>query len=192
MSEINKVNSNTIERKIDVPEFIRRYNLLKTDEQRNEFVKSTVWRTYCPVLEKKLVLQAILDNSIVEGPNKVKHVDYFLSKINMTNAILLLYTKLDVIKNAESKTSFFEDYDLLFENGLLDQICAIVGEHELNELMTINGLLMDNFHEENKNIEAYIAKYTEAFATTIGTFANESISELMKYVKENGIKLDLK
>lgn len=27
MSEINKVNSDTIERKIDVPEFIRRYNL---------------------------------------------------------------------------------------------------------------------------------------------------------------------
>lgn len=192
MSEINKVNSDTIERKIDVPEFIRRYNLLKTDEQRNEFVKSTVWRTYCPVLEKKLVLQAILDNSIVEGPNKVKHVDYFLSKINMTNAILLLYTKLDVIKNVESQTSFFEDYDLLFENGLLDQICVIVGEHELNELMTINGLLMDNFHEENKTIEAYIAKYTEAFATTVGVFANEGISELMKYINENAIKLDLK
>lgn len=192
MSEIKKFDSETIERKIDVPEFIRRYNLLKTDEQRDEFVKSTVWRTYCPVLEKKLVLQAILDNSIVEGPNKVKHVDYFLSKINMTNAILLLYTKLDVIKNAESKTSFFEDYDLLFENGLLDQVCAIVGEHELNELMTINGLLMDNFHEENKTIEAYIAKYTEAFATTVGVFANEGISELMKYINENGIKLDLK
>ena len=192
MSEIKKVDSETIERKIDVPEFIRRYNLLKTDEQRDEFVKSTVWRTYCTDLEKKLVLQTILDNSIVEGPNKVKHVDYFLSKINMTNAILLLYTKLDVIKNAESKTSFFEDYDLLFENGLLDQICAIVGEHELNELMTINGLLMDNFHEENKTIEAYIAKYTEAFATTVGVFANEGISELMKYINENGIKLDLK
>lgn len=51
MSEINKVNSDTIERKIDVPEFIRRYNLLKTDEQRDEFVKNIIWRTYCPVLE---------------------------------------------------------------------------------------------------------------------------------------------
>ena len=38
MSEINKVNSDTIERKIDVPEFIRRYNLLKTDEQRDEIL----------------------------------------------------------------------------------------------------------------------------------------------------------
>lgn len=192
MSEINKVNSDTIERKIDVPEFIRRYNLLKTDEQRDEFVRNIIWRTYCPVLEKKLVLQTILDKSITTGKNGVKYIDMFLSKINITTTILILYTKLNIVKTDDSTTNAFQDYDLLFENGLLDQICAIVGEHELDELMTINGLLMDNFHEENKNIEAYIAKYTEAFATTIGVFANEGISELMKYITENGIKLDLK
>lgn len=192
MSEINKVNSDTIERKIDVPEFIRRYNLLKTDEQRDEFVRKIIWRTYCPVLEKKLVLQTILDKSITTGKNGVKYIDMFLSKINMTTTILILYTKLNIVKTDDSTTNAFQDYDLLFENGLLDQICAIVGEHELDELMTINGLLMDNFHEENKNIEAYIAKYIEAFATTIGVFANEGISELMKYITENGIKLDLK
>lgn len=192
MSEINKVNSDTIERKIDVPEFIRRYNLLKTDEQRDEFVKNIIWRTYCPVLEKKLVLQTILEKSITTGKNGIQYIDMFLSKINMTTTILILYTKLNIVKTDDSSTNAFQDYDLLFENGLLDQICAIVGEHELDELMTINGLLMDNFHEENKNIEAYIAKYTEAFATTIGVFANEGISELMKYITENGIKLDLK
>lgn len=192
MSEINKVNSDTIERKIDVPEFIRRYNLLKTDEQRDEFVRNIIWRTYCPVLEKELVLQTILDKSITTGKNGVQYIDMFLSKINMTTTILILYTKLNIVKTDDSTTNAFQDYDLLFENGLLDQICAIVGEHELDELMTINGLLMDNFHEENKNIEAYIAKYTEAFATTIGVFANEGISELMKYITENGIKLDLK
>ena len=154
MSEINKVNSDTIERKIDVPEFIRRYNLLKTDEQRDEFVKSTVWRTYCPVLEKKLVLQTILEKSITTGKNGVQYIDMFLSKINMTTTILILYTKLNIVKTDDSTTNAFQDYDLLFENGLLDQICAIVGEHELNELMTINGLLMDNFHDENKTIDA--------------------------------------
>jgi hypothetical protein len=192
MSEINKVNSDTIERKIDVPEFIRRYNLLKTDEQRDEFVRNIIWRTYCPVLEKKLVLQTILDKSITTGKNGVKYIDMFLSKINMTTTILILYTKLNIVKTDDSTTNAFQDYDLLFENGLLDQICAIVGEHELNELMTINGLLMDNFHDENKTIDAYIAKYTEAFATIVGVFVNEGISELMKYITENGIKLDLK
>ena len=187
MSEINKVNSDTIERKIDVPEFIRRYNLSKTDEQRDEFVKSTVWRTYCPVLEKKLVLQTILEKSITTGKNGVQYIDMFLSKINMTTTILILYTKLNIVKTDDSTTNAFQDYDLLFENNLMNKICEI-----MSELMSINSLLMGNFHEENKNIEAYVAKYTEAFATTVGMFANEGISELMKYVKENGIKLDLK
>ena len=183
MSEINKVNSDTIERKIDVPEFIRRYNLLKTDEQRDEFVKSTVWRTYCPVLEKKLVLQTILEKSITTGKNGVQYIDMFLSKINMTTTILILYTKLNIVKTDDSTTNAFQDYDLLFENNLMNKICEIIGERELSELMSINSLLMGNFH---------VAKYTEAFATTVGMFANEGISELMKYVKENGIKLDLK
>ena len=181
MSEINKVNSDTIERKIDVPEFIRRYNLLKTDEQRDEFVKSTVWRTYCPVLEKKLVLQTILEKSITTGKNGVQYIDMFLSKINMTTTILILYTKLNIVKTDDSTTNAFQDYDLLFENNLMNKICEIIGERELSELMSINSLLMGN-----------VAKYTEAFATTVGMFANEGISELMKYVKENGIKLDLK
>mgnify|MGYP000955963243 FL=1 len=172
MSEINKVNSDTIERKIDVPEFIRRYNLLKTDEQRDEFVRNIIWRTYCPVLEKKLVLQTILNKSITTGKNGVKYIDMFLSKINMTTTILILYTKLNIVKTDDSTTNAFQDYDLLFENGLLDQICAIVGEHELNELMTINGLLMDNFHEENKTIDAYIAKYTLSVYLLMKVFQN--------------------
>ena len=176
MSEINKVNSDTIERKIDVPEFIRRYNLLKTDEQRDEFVKSTVWRTYCPVLEKKLVLQTILEKSITTGKNGVQYIDMFLSKINMTTTILILYTKLNIVKTDDSTTNAFQDYDLLFENNLMNKICEIIGERELSELMSINSLLMGNFHEENKNIEAYVAKYTEAFATTVGMFANEGIA----------------
>ena len=67
-----------------------------------------------------------------------------------------------------------------------------VQKKNLSIFLLLNSLLMGNFHEENKNIEAYVAKYTEAFATTVGMFANEGISELMKYVKENGIKLDLK
>ena len=189
MSEINKVNSDTIERKIDVPEFIRRYISWKQMNSEMNLIKSTVWRTYCPVLEKKLVLQTILEKSITTGKNGVQYIDMFLSKINMTTTILILYTKLNIVKTDDSTTNAFQDYDLLFENNLMNKICEIIGERELSELMSINSLLMGNFHEENKNIEAYVAKYTEAFATTVGMFANEGISELMKYVRQMELNL---
>ena len=160
--------------------------MLKTDMQKSKFLQSMIYRTYCPVLEKKIILQTMLDKTIVSGKNGVEYIDMFLSKINFATAILLLYTKFNVSKNDDSETNAFQDYDLLIERGFLDVISTSIGEDELNELTTINGLLMDNFYAENKTIEAFIAKYTQAFATTFGMFADEGISELMKYIKEYG------
>ena len=124
---------------------------------------------YCPVLEKKVILQTMLDKTIVLGKNGVEYIDMFLSKINFTTAILLLYTKFNISKNDDSETTAFQDYDLLIERGFLNVISAAIGEDELNELTTINGLLMDNFYAENKNLEAFIAKYTQAFACLLYT-----------------------
>lgn len=188
MSEniVNKSNDENVERKLTVKEFCRRYDMLKTNEQKSKFLQSMIYRTYCPVLEKKIILQTMLDKIIVSGKNGVEYIDMFLSKINFATAILLLYTKFNVSKNDDSETNAFQDYDLLIERGFLDVISTSIGEDELNELTTINGLLMDNFYAENKTIEAFIAKYTQAFATTFGMFADEGISELMKYIKEYG------
>lgn len=188
MSEniVNKSNDENVERKLTVKEFCRRYDMLKTNEQKSKFLQSMIYRTYCPVLEKKIILQTMLDKTIVSGKNGVEYIDMFLSKINFATAILLLYTKFNVSKNDDSETNEFQDYDLLIERGFLDVISTSIGEDELNELTTINGLLMDNFYAENKTIEAFIAKYTQAFATTFGMFADEGISELMKYIKEYG------
>ena len=188
MSEniVNKSNDENVERKLTVKEFCRRYDMLKTDEQKSNFVQSMVYRTYCPVLEKKVILQTMLDKTIVSDKNGVEYIDMFLSKINFTTTILLLYTKFNISKNDDSETTVFQDYDLLIERGFLNVISAAIGEDELNELTTINGLLMDNFYAKNKNLEAFIAKYTQAFATIFGMFADEGISELMKYIKEYG------
>lgn len=188
MSEniVNKSNDENVERKLTVKEFCRRYDMLKTDEQKSNFVQSMVYRTYCPVLEKKVILQTMLDKTIVSDKNGVEYIDMFLSKINFTTTILLLYTKFNISKNDDSETTAFQDYDLLIERGFLNVISAAIGEDELNELTTINGLLMDNFYAKNKNLEAFIAKYTQAFATIFGMFADEGISELMKYIKEYG------
>lgn len=188
MSEniVNKSNDENVERKLTVKEFCRRYDMLKTDEQKSNFVQSMIYRTYCPVLEKKVILQTMLDKTIVSDKNGVEYIDMFLSKINFTTTILLLYTKFNISKNDDSETTAFQDYDLLIERGFLNVISAAIGEDELNELTTINGLLMDNFYAKNKNLEAFIAKYTQAFATIFGMFADEGISELMKYIKEYG------
>lgn len=184
--------SEKIERKIDVKEFVRRYDMLKTDEQKYQFVESVIWRKYCPILEKKVILQSMLDKTIVTNENKLSHIDYFLSKVNIVTAILLLYTKLNIQKDDESDTTAFDDYDMLVERNLFNVICEIIGENELNELMTVNELLINNYTEENKTMEAYISKYVNLFSTTVGLFANEGANQLVNFIKENDILHNIK
>lgn len=181
-----KINTNeNIERKIDVKEFCRRFDLAKTDDAKKNMIESIIWRKYCPVLEKKVILQTMLEKTIVTGQNGVSHMDHFLSKVNMVTTTLILYTKLVVTKNENSDTTAFDDYDMLRQRNIVNMIWEIIGKPELDELLNIDGLIMDNYIEENKTTEAYVAKYVNAFASTVGVFANEGIQELIKYVKEN-------
>lgn len=105
MSEniINKSNKETVERKLTVKEFCRRYDMLKTDEQKSNFVQSMIYRTYCPVLEKKIILQTMLDKTIVSGKNGVEYIDMFLSKINFATAELVADGIKKAIKPSDVK-----------------------------------------------------------------------------------------
>ena len=181
---INK-NDNTIERKIDVKEFCRRFDLAKTDDAKKQMIISIITRDYCPVLEKKIVLQTMLEKSIIGASNGVNHIDYFISKVNMVTTTLILYTKINVTKTEQSDTTAFDDYYMLRQRNIMNMIWEIIGQNELDELLSINGLIIDNYIEENKTADAYISKYVNSFASTIGIFANEGIKELLSYVKEN-------
>ena len=180
-----------VERKIDVKEFVRRYDMLKTDEQKEEFVKSIIWRTYCPILEKKVILQTMADKTIVRNENNVTYIDCFLQKVNMVTSILLLYTKLNISKDEDSETNAYDDYDMLFERDLLNKICAHIGERELKELMSVQGTILENYNAEHSSLEAQITKYINMFATTVGVFANEGANMLVEFLKDKGNLSDL-
>lgn len=190
MSEniVNKSNDENVERKLTVKEFCRRYDMAKTEDTKKQMLEGIIYRKYCPVLEKKIILQTMFDKTIVSSSTGVLHIDHFLSKINMVTASLILYTKLNVKKINSSETTAFDDYDLLFQRNIINDIWNIIGERELKELLNINELITNNYIEENKTADAYISKYVNSFATTIGLFANEGIQELLKYIDENNIK----
>lgn len=183
--DMNKKESQDVERKIDVKEFCRRYDMAKTDDAKQKMLESIITRKYCPVLEKKIILQTMFDKTIVTNSNGLSHMDYFLSKINMVTATLIIYTKINTAKNENSETTAFDDYDMLRQRNIMNDIWNIIGQDELDELLNINGLIINNYMEENKTADAYISKYVNAFASTIGVFANEGIQELIKYVAEN-------
>lgn len=182
---MNKKESQDVERKIDVKEFCRRYDMAKTDDAKQKMLESIIIRKYCPVLEKKIILQTMLNKTVVTTPNGISHVDYFLSKINMVTATLIIYTKINTAKSENSETTAFDDYDMLHQRNLMELIWNIIGQDELDELLNINSLLLDNYMEENKTADAYISKYINALASTIGVFANEGLQDLIKIIADN-------
>lgn len=177
-----------MEKKITVKEFVDKYNSLEKEEQEDYF-NTIIYRKYAPVLEKKVVLQTLLNKSIIKNEYDVDYLDLFLSRINTTIAILLLYTNLDIKKNDQSEENAFDDYDLLKENGLFDKICECIGEAEMTELGTVNGLIIDTYLTQKHDPKYFISSNIARVSKIITPAVKSGLEQVANVLKDNE-KLD--
>ena len=70
-------------KKILVSDFVKQYNKLSDESLKNKKVKSIIKRTYCPILEKKIILDLMLTKSINTNEKDSKHIDMFVNRINL-------------------------------------------------------------------------------------------------------------
>lgn len=176
---------------ITVKEFVDKYIKLSSDSLKDKLVESIIYRTYVPILEKKLFLQAVFDKSLT-GQEPNRYVDVFVNKINVTIAILQLYTDLDFKKTENDKDNkIFVDYDLLAENDLLNKIFNQIPESELKSFLSINDQITETFYNEHNSTEAFLMKLADRFSVTFGAIADGSINALLEVLNDeeklNGI-----
>ena len=176
---------------ITVKEFVDKYIKLSSDSLKDKLVESIIYRTYVPILEKKLFLQAVSDKSLT-GQEPNRYVDVFVNKINVTIAILQLYTDLDFKKTKNDKdTKMFVDYDLLAENDLLNKIFNQIPESELKSFLSINDQITETFYNEHNSTESFLTKLADRFSVTFGAIADGSINALLEVLNDeeklNGI-----
>ena len=165
-----------MEKNILVSEFVEKYNSLKSEEAKAAQVKAIMKRTYCPLIEKKMVLEKMVE--ISKGDGNIAYLDMVLSKLNFTMAIIALYTNLIIDKNEDGTPKSGESYDLLVQADLLNAICNIIGERELNELISVNEAAIDTWHNKNTSVEAYIADLVEKMADRFGVVAGAGAQQL--------------
>ena len=164
-------------KKITVSDFVKKYKQLSSDSLKERLIKSIIIRTYVPVLEKKLFLQVMFDKSLVgEEPNR--HVDMFLNSINVTLAILGMYTKLNFEKTEENKTTMFEAYDMLAELDLLNVIFNEIPSSELTQISAINEQIIETYYNEHNSMQSFATKLVDRFANTFGVLTKGSIDSL--------------
>lgn len=159
-----------------VLEFIEKYNRLSSTSAKNKMIESIMKRTYCPVLEKRVILQKMLEKSIAtDSTNEtIQYIDMFVFKLNYVMSIIILYTSLVIdtkIVAGEKIAKTEEIYDGLVESKIIKEIYEQIGEDELKELNNINEMLISNFDYMHCTGYAYLTKIlnnaTQLISTTI-------------------------
>lgn len=163
-------------KKILITDFIEQYNKLSDEKLKDRKIKGIIKRTYCPILEKKLMLDLMLKKSINE--EGIKHIDLFVNRINFIAVIISLYTTLLPEKNEDGTPRTYEMYDLLVENDILNKILEIIGEKEITELTSINGTVMDNWYATNTSTEAYISNLMETASRKFGAYIGFGLEKI--------------
>lgn len=163
-------------KKILVTDFVKKYNEVKSADLKTKQVQGIMKRTYCPILEKKEILNLMLEKSVVE--DDIKHIDMFVNKLNFYSAIISIYTNITPEKDENGIVKSYEMYDLLIENNIMSTILEIIGERELGELTSVNGLLLDTWHMKNTSSEAYVNNLVETASQKLGTYAGFGMDKL--------------
>ena len=181
--------------KIKLKDFVDKYKALSNEEQREKFVNGFMTKNYCEVGIKYAVLQGMLDNSTVTEPDGNKYIDMFLSKINFTIAVLILYTSIDLTNDDGNMASVFDNYDLIMESGAMQYILSYIGAVEFGELTDINSSIMDTFNNKNNSIHSYVSNLVEHAVNVFASVTNEGMNALNETFKDenklNGFKNDL-
>lgn len=177
-----------------VLEFIDKYNKANSDKVKEQMLRSHIKRTYCPVLEKRVILQIMLDNSISVTDAGVKYIDMNASRINYTMALIALYTDLVVDKDPDKTDKegnpagmINEDYDALTEYGITAKICEAIGVDEIAEFSAVNADLIQNFNASEGSVQATLARYLVVFAEKMGVAAGvvlENMDRIMPKIAE--------
>lgn len=165
-----------VKERITVSTFVEKYNKLTNAQLKDKYVKEHVVKTYAPLLSKMTILNLMNEKSVVD--ENVKYIDLVVSKLNFVMAILVLYTDIEPDKSDEDKPLTWDAYDTLKSTGLLDKIVQIIGEEEMEELLSVQKNIMDTWHMQNKSTEAYIANLVEIAARKFSVIAGVSMDKL--------------
>lgn len=162
--------------KISAKDFVDTYKSLDKNEDKKELIKGIIVRRYVPIMNKAGMADQIVSlcgrkNGILNSNSLGLYLSYVLG-------VIQLYTNLDV-KNEK----FYEDYDLLQEEHLIDIIFAEIGE-DLKEFQTVLNMYRDDFEKNNYSIVGGLGATIDAI-NKAGQMLSENPDFRKAVMKEN-------
>ena len=149
--------------------FIKKYDAFETDEERFEFLKSHIKRTYVPFMEKNTMAERAAKSSCVFEDKYEKHSSIFdmFQKLDMFEA----YTDIEFDRVKDGQAVVDKVYDTLQMRGLFDKLD--IPEREYEEFDMI-------YYQQLMDLGA---KYTSQYA--MNEKMAERINNIFKTLNDN-------
>lgn len=163
-----------------VNEFVEAYKAKKfmvikngVDEKVEYLRKELEVKEYIPFADKRELCKAVIDACCVKEGGLVK-VDSVSRYIIFTISIISAYTNLE-FSSGEDYDSL-DEYDMLCESGLLNQILALIGD-EYAACNNMLNMMMDDVIANNNTVEAVFGhtfgKVSDSLDNLIDAFADK-------------------
>lgn len=154
---------------------------------KNNKIKEHVVRTYSPIAEKIAYFEYARKMSIRHSEEGIDYIDMNLNRMWFVLALFRLYT--DIEPDIKDNTILLlEDYDVVSQTDLVSELSEIIGDKELDELLTVNKSILDNFNIVSGSFEKVAIELLNKFSNFIqvnsksilDVLNNEKLAEIIK------------
>lgn len=183
-----------------IKEFVENFNNIDTNSLKWRYIKDNLEiKTYLPVLTKDTLATLLVEKTIyeyekyIDENGEVKQRQTNRIEIN-SNAQRILFCRLVVenYTNLEVETStFFEEYDLLKESGLLNMLMSHTEEEPslvpVEELIELHKMIENKQNDiifNHSTPQAYISDQIERFGTLLGVTLTPILEKISKSIEE--------
>ena len=184
--------------KINIRDFVENYNKRPNQMKENYIKDNLEIVSYIPFVKKKVIADNIVSISMYKYENKenengvferkktnVLNIDSSLCYLLYCRAVIENYTNLQI-----ETDSFFEEYDLLKQSGLLDRLLvgsenmqSLIPIDELTEIKTLIDMRKNDELTNKTTTQAYISSQIERFGELSGIALKPAIDRLLNVLE---------
>lgn len=162
--------------------FMAKYNVRKSEEEKEELVKEYMVNDYIPFETKADYATEIIKNSCYAKKKDVNGNEYEeLHVDSVARYMLTLMTMFDLFTSIErdkGNGSMLKDFNDLNKSGILDYVVKNIDERELKEFRMIIQMVYDDLIVNEYETHAFISKQVERFGSLVGTSIAPVLSQL--------------
>jgi hypothetical protein len=168
-------------------EFVNGYKEITTDKTKENYFKKNVnIKTYLPILNKITIAERIADVVCFEHEKYItesgKEKSRSTMNVQVNTPVQYLLTCRAIVENYTDleieDTSFYKEFDLLQENGIMDKILCTIPNDELKNFEAIVNMKREDILYNHGTVKGFISDKVERIAMISSTVLKPAMEKI--------------